>query len=77
MFILPLFFKNARWDVVQSEQFCFSHIAEFVIYHKVCVDFSFGLCYAEYVGAVIGIASLFTYLQGVSPGFVNFHMERF
>ena len=77
IYIIPPIFKNARWYIVQTVHFLLLHNAYFVIYHKLSIDISFVLCYAEYVGAVIGTACVFAHLHPVSRYFVNFHMDRF
>ena len=77
IYIIPPIFKNARWYIVQTVHFLLLHNAYFVIYHKLSIDISFVLCYAEYVRAVIGTACVFAHLHPVSRYFVNFHMDRF
>ena len=74
-YIVPRFFRNARRKIVQNSRFLFLQYAETVILHNPIIDILFQLWYTGYVGAVIGTACYFAYLNAVSTGFVNFHME--
>ena len=77
IYIIPSYCKNARWDVVQSNQFFFLQYADSVILHNILLDFLLTLWYADYVGAVIGTASYCADFNTFPTGFVNFHMETF
>ena len=49
-------------------------MADFVIIHNLHIDFPMRLCYADYVGGVIGTSSFFVYFDMKFDIIVKFHM---